>query len=296
MSANLGAAVRVLALDIDGTLLNSRKEVSPRNLAAIHAARNAGVRIALITGRRYPAAKRIADLLPGDPVLVLHNGGLVIENAVAIRVSPLARSAALAVVAFAKKLGADPVVHFGLRGEGLLYVETESPSHTLLAYYLSRSHPDVRLVKCLETTLASRGEEPLQVMFGGSMAEMERLAEAIEDGGFEVSALKTVYPKDDLSLIDVVAPSVDKAEALHFLCSRWGVAVASVLAIGDNWNDRRMLLTAGRGCVMGNAEPGLRALGLEVLPGNDEDGVAHAIERHVLDVEGRKQPGSKKRG
>lgn len=283
MSGDPPGTVKVLALDLDGTLLNSRKEISPRNHSALAAAWREGVKVALITGRRYPAARRIADRLPFDPVMVLHNGGLVMESATAIRVSPLARSSALAIVAFAKTLGADPVVHFGHSGEGLLYVENESPAHTLLAYYLSRSHPDVRLVGSLEEALASQRDEPLQVMFGGSMNEMERLAEAIEGQGFAASALRTVYPKDDLSLIDVVAPAVDKSEALRFLCSRWGVAMTEVLAIGDNWNDRLMLLEAGRGCVMGNAEPGLRALGLEVLPGNDEDGVAHAVERYVLD-------------
>ncbi len=273
---------RVLALDIDGTLLNSRREISPRNRAAIAAAGEAGVRVALVTGRRYPAAKRIADLLPGRPALVLHNGGLVMEESVAIRVRPLARHSAIAVLSFAKRVGADPVVHFGHAGEGLLYVENASPSHTLLAYYLSRSHPDVRVVDSLEAAVAASEDDPLQVMFGGSMGEMSELAVAIEERGFEISALRTVYPKDDLSLIDIVAPTVDKSEALAFLCARWGVAINEVLAIGDNWNDRQMLLAAGKGCVMGNADPQLQALGLEVVPGNDEDGVAWAVERFVL--------------
>lgn len=275
-------APRVLALDIDGTLLNSRREISPRNRAAIAAAGDAGVRIALVTGRRYPAAKKIADLLPGRPALVLHNGGLVIEESVAIRVRPLARADAIAVVSFAKSVGADPVVHFGHAGEGLLYVENASPSHTLLAYYLSRSHPDVRVVENLETAVEGEGDDPLQVMFGGSMNEMSELAGAIEARGLKIHALRTVYPRDDLSLIDIVAPTVDKSEALGFLCARWGVEIGEVLAIGDNWNDREMLLTAGKGCVMGNADPELRALGLEVLPGNDDDGVAYAVERFVL--------------
>ena len=235
-----------------------------------------------MTGRRYPAAKKIADLLPGRPTLVLHNGGLVIEESVAIRVCPLARSSAISVLTFAKSVGADPVVHFGHKGEGLLYVENDSPSHTLLAYYLSRAHPDVRVVLSLEAAVAERDDDPLQVMFGGSMNDMAELARAIEARGFEISALRTVYPKDDLSLIDIVAPTVDKSEALRFLCARWGVEMGEVLAIGDNWNDRRMLLTAGKGCVMGNADPELRSLGLEVLPDNEEDGVAFAVERFVL--------------
>jgi Cof subfamily protein (haloacid dehalogenase superfamily) len=275
--------VRLLALDLDGTLLDSRKEISARNLAALQAALDAGVRIALITGRRYPAAKRISARVPGNPVLVLHNGGLVMEGEAPIRVLPLARDVARAVVSFAKERGADPVVHYGHSGEGLLYVETASPSHTLLAYYISRSHPDVRVVGSLEAEIADASLDPLQVMFGGSMAEMESLALAFETRGLPASALRTVYPQDDLSLIDVVAPHVDKSEALRFLCARFDVDIRHALAIGDNWNDRDMLLAAGRGCVMGNAEPGLRALGLEVLPTNDDDGVAFAIERHILE-------------
>ena len=117
----------VIALDIDGTLLNSKKEISARNQRAISAALAQGIRIALVTGRRYPAAKRIAEMLPFRPSMILHNGGLIIEEEVPIRVRPLERTTASAVVSFAKQLGADPVVHFGHRGEGLLYVENTSP-------------------------------------------------------------------------------------------------------------------------------------------------------------------------
>lgn len=292
MSVESVGPFHVLALDLDGTLLNSRREVSTRNRAAVVGAVNAGLKIALVTGRRYPAARKVADLLPVPSALVLHNGGLVVEDSAVIRVLPLARSAASAVVTFAKSLKADPVIHFGHAGEGLLYVENQWPSHTLLAYYLSRSHPDVRVVENLEAALVLHDEDPLQVMFGGSMSEMESLVTAIEGGGFPASALRTVYPSDDLSLVDIVAPAVDKAEALGFLCARWGLDLAQVLAIGDNWNDRQMLLAAGKGCVMGNAEPGLRSLGLEVLPGNDADGVADAVERLILE----KGTGNKKRG
>jgi Cof subfamily protein (haloacid dehalogenase superfamily) len=278
----LRSAPRVLALDIDGTLLNSRGEISPRNREALRATREAGVRIVLVTGRRYPAAKRIANAVPGLTSLVLHNGGLVVEDSTPIRVRPLARRTAIPLVTFAKGKGADPVVHFGQGGEGLLYVENASPSHTLLAYYLTRSHPDVRVVASLEEAMAAQTDDPLQVMFGGSMNEMSELATTLENEAFDIRALRTVYPRDNLSLIDVVAPSVDKSEALGFLCARWGIGIEEVLAIGDNWNDREMLLAAGMGCVMGNAEPGLRSLGLEVVPTNDEDGVAVAVERFVL--------------
>jgi len=81
----------------------------------------------------------------------------------------------------------------------------------------------------------------------------------------------------------VLRAGVGKAEALAFLQRRWDVAAEETLAVGDNWNDHEMLAEAGLGLVMGNADPELCALGLPLLPSNDDDGVAIAIERHDRD-------------
>ena len=126
-------------------------------------------------------------------------------------------------------------------------------------------------------------EDPIQVMFGGTPSEMEAALAALEPalrGRARVE--RTVYPATGVVLLDVIHPEVGKAEALAFVQERWGIAAAETLAIGDNWNDREMVAAAGLGFVMGNADPALRALGLPVLPTNDEDGVARAIEEHVL--------------
>jgi hydroxymethylpyrimidine pyrophosphatase-like HAD family hydrolase len=126
-------------------------------------------------------------------------------------------------------------------------------------------------------------EEPMQVMFGGTRDEMDALVVRLAARlGAEARIERTVYPVTDLALVDVLDPRVGKAEALTFLQERWGVAPAETLAIGDNWNDREMIARAGLGFVMGNADPELLRLGMPVLPTNDEDGVAVAIEAHVL--------------
>jgi HAD superfamily hydrolase (TIGR01484 family) len=271
---------RLLALDIDGTLLRSDKTVSPRTLEALGAAQRAGVRVVLVTGRRYPAARRVAAQLPCDVDLVLHNGALVIEGGEVIRCRPLDREVARVCVRLGREAAADPVVHCGRAGEGLLLVEGVAPSNTLLAYYLDRSHPDVRNVVDLETAL---DEDPIQVMFGGGLAAMAALRGRLEQElGPRARVERTIYPRLGVSLLDVIDPGVGKAEALGFLQARFGVAAAETLAIGDNWNDHEMLAAAGLGLVMGNADPEMLALGLPVLPTNDEDGVALAIERHVL--------------
>ena len=276
---------RLLALDIDGTLLRTDKTLSPRTRAAVDAARSQGVHVVLVTGRRHPSARKVAEDLGGEVPLVLHNGALILdvdaaEGTSILRCRPLPRALALETVAVGQRHGADPVVHCGQRGEGRLLVHEGPYSSTLLAYYLDKSHPDVSACAAFEEALA---EDPLQVMFGGRLEEMAALLPALQQVlGDRVKIERTVYPAQGVGLLDVLEKSVGKAEALAFLQERWGLGAAETLAIGDNWNDREMLEGAGLGLVMGNAEPGLHALGLPVLPTSDEDGVAVAIEQHVL--------------
>lgn len=275
-------AFRLLALDIDGTLLRSDKTVSPRTLAALAAAQQAGVRIVLVTGRRHPAARRVAAQLPCDTDLVLHNGALIVEGGEVVRCRSLDREVARLAVRLGRAAQADPVVHYGRAGEGLLMVEGVAQSNTLLAYYLDRSHPDVRNVADLEAAL---DEDPIQVMFGGALAAMAGLRARLEaELGARARVERTVYPHLGVTLLDVLDPGVGKAEALAFMQERFRVTSAQTLAIGDNWNDHEMLSGAGLGLVMGNADPEMLALGLPVLPTNDEDGVAVAIEQHVLEA------------
>src|SRR5262249_5818416 len=239
-----------------------------------------GTPLVLVTGRRYPAARRVADMIGGRLDLVLHNGALIFENGEVLRRRPLPLAAARAAVRLGRERRADPVVHCGLGGEGRLLVEGIDPSNTLLVYYLDKSHPDVVIVPDLEAALE---EDPLQVMFGGSIPDMAALLPHLRDGlGDRVRIDRTVYPGSGVGILDVLEAAVGKGEAVGFLQQRWGVSAAETMAVGDNWNDREMLEEAGLGLVMGNADPELRALGLPVIATNDEDGVAIAVENHIL--------------
>jgi 5-amino-6-(5-phospho-D-ribitylamino)uracil phosphatase len=275
-------SIRLVALDLDGTLLTSRKSVSPRAREALAAAESAGARIVLVTGRRLPAARSACPELAARLPLVLHNGALVVEDDAVVRCRPLAREAAAAAVALGLAAGADPVIHRGQGGEGRLVVSRVAAGNELLRRYLDRAGEDLVSVPDLLASLGS-GEDPIQVMFGGTLEAMRALAGRLDSelaGAVHVE--RTAYPEREVSILDVLAPGVSKAEAVAWLQGRWGIASRETLAIGDNWNDRRMLEQAGVGLVMGNAEPGLRALGLPVLPSNDDDGVAVALERYVV--------------
>jgi len=274
------SAFRLLALDIDGTLLRSDKTISPRTLTALDAARAGGAHLVLVTGRRYPAARTVAEMIGGRLDLVLHNGALIFENGEILRRRLLPREVARAAVRLGRERKADAVIHCGAGGEGRLLVEGIEPSNTLLVYYLDKSHPDVVTVPDLETALE---EDPLQVMFGGGIPDMTALLPHLAVGlGGAAKIERTLYPHVGVGILDVLEPSVGKGEAVRFLQDRWGVGAAETLAVGDNWNDHEMLAEAGLGLVMGNADPELCALGLPLLPSNDDDGVAIAIERHVL--------------
>lgn len=273
--------IRLLALDIDGTLLTSERAVAPRTRAALDRARHTGVRLVLVTGRRLPSARRIARDLGGDVPLVLHNGALVVDGDELLRSLGLPRDVAREATERGLATGAEPVLHCGARGEGRLLVRTGAQPSPLMRYYLERAGEDVRIVPDLLAALGD--EEPMQVMFGGGPEEMEVTRTALE-GALRGRARieRSVYPAKDLVILEVLERSVGKAAAVAFLQARWGITAEETLAIGDNWNDREMIARAGLGFVMGNADPELRRLGLPVLPTNDEDGVAEAIERHVL--------------
>ena len=271
---------KLLALDIDGTLLNTDKAVSARTRSALDGARDAGVHLVLVTGRRHPAARRVAEMLGGDVPLVLHNGALVVEGGRVVRCRPLLLETARRAIELGRIHCADAVVHYGLQAEGRLLVEGVQPSNTLLVYYLDKSHPDVTVVEDLVAALI---EDPIQVMFGGALAGMDAFLPRLAEGlGSSARLERTVYPRDGVGILDVIHADVSKAEALRYLQGRWGVRASETIAIGDNWNDHEMLEQAGLGLVMGNADPGMLRLGLPVLPTNDQDGVAFAIERYVL--------------
>jgi hydroxymethylpyrimidine pyrophosphatase-like HAD family hydrolase len=223
----------------------------------------------------------VAEDLGGDVPLVLHNGALVVEKGRVLRCRPLPRAAARRAILVGRAAAAEPVLHCGSQGEGWLLVDAEARPGGLVGHYLDRSRSEVRVVPDL--LAAVDAEEPIQVMFGGTREGMESLLSVLAAelrGAARIE--RTVYPSSGIVLLDVLDASVGKAEALGFLQERWGIAPAETLAIGDNWNDREMVEKSGRGFVMGNADPELLALGLAALPTNDEDGVAHAIEEHVL--------------
>jgi hypothetical protein len=272
---------RLLALDHDGTLLDSRKRLSPRTREAVAGALRLGVRVAVVTGRRCPATRPYADELGPGVLLVLHNGALIVDDGAVVLSRPLPRAVARAALAVGRELGAEAVLHCGPGGEGRVLAEPDAWRNPLLARYLASAGSHTEQVGSLEAVLER--EDPMQVMFGGGTDAMEALAPVLGRRlGAAARVERTAYGRLGIAILDVLEPSVGKARAVRFLQGRLGVSAAETLAVGDNWNDREMLEQAGLGLVMANADPELLDLGFPQAPANDEDGVAHVLESLLL--------------
>lgn len=283
--------IRLIALDLDGTLLNSRGEVTARNRAAIAEARRRGVAVALVTGRRFRDARPLALELGLDVPVIAHNGALTkhaltLETVAAI-LMPV--EAAHAVIRTGREHGADALVSDDHLGAGLLVFDHITEGNTALAKYIDWSRrivgdeaaAAIRQVSSLEEYL---DHDPLHIAFSGNCGAMQRLSDTMEQKlGASVKLLLTLYPKQDFALLDVLHPSASKGAGLAAVAAEQNLGREEVLAIGDNLNDLEMLKYAGTGVLMANAEPSLRERReFYTTAANDEDGVAVAIEQYVL--------------
>ncbi|HEV2864016.1 MAG TPA: HAD-IIB family hydrolase [Pyrinomonadaceae bacterium] len=285
-------AIRLIALDLDGTLLDSRGRLSDRNRAAIAAARAGGARVALVTGRRFRDARPLALELGLDVPVIAHNGALTkhartLETVAAVL---MPAEAARACVRLGRERVGAALVSDDHAGAGVLLYDHISEGNTALAKYIEWSRrvvgedaaAAIRRVPSLEEYL---DHDPLHVAFSGGCQAMRRLADEMEtELGGAVKLLLTLYPKMDFALLDVLHPEASKGAGLAAVAAERGLTREEVMAVGDNHNDLEMLEYAGTGVLMANADALLRERGpFHPTASNDEDGVAEAIERFVLE-------------
>jgi Cof subfamily protein (haloacid dehalogenase superfamily) len=285
-------AIRLLALDLDGTLLDSRGHISERNRSAIESAREQGVRVALVTGRRFRDSRPIALELGLDVPLISHNGALTkhAETLQTVSVLPLPLAAAREALRVGREADADALLSDDHEGLGVLVYDHLRGGNTAAHKYVSwarRIHGDeqeadaVRQVNSLEDYL---DHDPIHLAFSGGCEEMDKLEEILKSElGNTVKVLLTKYLEQDFTLLDIVNPAASKGAGVAAAAAELGSSSDEIMAIGDNFNDLEMLLFAGTGVVMANAPLALReTAGLHPTASNREDGVALAIEQFIL--------------
>ena len=274
--------VRLIALDIDGTLLDSHWQLPDANRSAIAEATRRGIEVALVTGRRYDFAMPVARLMDCPLTMIVNNGALVRsrEGATQLR-HLLPRDVALLVLAATLPWRDGAAVIFDRERENQLILESLNPDDSLRYAYYSRNREFIGIASPLESCLI---EDPIQVMFSGPVEPMRRAHAILRTARFssQIGLALTLYEARDFAMIDVLHPTCSKGFALREWAALRGFAREEILAIGDNHNDLEMLAFAGIPVVMDNCVPELKGRGWHVTRSNDECGVAAAIERFAL--------------
>jgi len=292
--------VRLVAIDIDGTLLPTFSQtISPRNAKALKAAQDAGIVVAIATGRRTAYTAPLLDGigLRADTPLITSNGA-VTRTLGGDRVdrSQLDARVARGLCGLLRKFGA-MVFTFDKTGRGEIVVEDLEQAHERISLWVEANRGAIDVVKPLENALVD-GDDPIQGMVAGGLSQMKKAEKALKASVWAASCecQRTEYPGRDLSILDLLPPGVSKGWALERLARRLGVDRKETMAIGDNWNDVDMLEWAGQSVLMGNAALDLRAMakarGWKLTKPNDEDGVAVVLEAAVAQwgqVNGRKK-------
>ncbi|HEX4020141.1 MAG TPA: HAD-IIB family hydrolase [Acidobacteriaceae bacterium] len=283
--------IRLLAADLDGTLLSPHGQLSPRTIAALRAAESAGWRLVFATGRRQSYAMQVLGKagLRADAVLITSNGAVVrtLDGELIERnLLPVeqARQICRQLTEFRNVM----VFTFDRVGSGALVVEQFSTLHRSIARWVEANADEIVAVTPMEQAFED-GDAPVQGMICGTLDRMAQAVAMLEADTHTarqlragISIHRTEYAARDLCIVDLLPVACSKGRALARLAAFYGIEPAQVLAIGDNMNDADMLAWSGHPVVMANAAAELRTIaeaeGWQLTASNEEDGAAQAIE------------------
>jgi hydroxymethylpyrimidine pyrophosphatase-like HAD family hydrolase len=274
---------RMVAIDLDGTLLRKDGTMGERTRLALQAAVRQGIKVVICTGRRFRTTLPIlAELQLAVPVIV--HGGQLIKDAgtyETLHHNYLSEDFSMNVVKFLKAHGVTPIVYVDLFTQGIdIYLDNERDGHPFHLKYLqtNRLHchfvGDVTRVFCPQT------------IHVGALADrpsLERLNVRIErELGSSVRHLIMNNTNDEGAFLEIMRPDSSKWRALSRLIEMEGLSPEEVICIGDEVNDLEMIRHAGLGVAMGNAIQAVKAAAHYITRSNEEDGVAHVVEQFLL--------------
>lgn len=276
--------IRLIAVDIDGTLLNSKFRISEKDLHALRQANQDGIEVILVTGRRHTFALPIAEQLGFDLWLISSNGAITRSMAGETfhrDLLPVETSHELCCVM--QEFRGNMVITFDKESKGALVLERMDELTSSIRHWLEKNMQYIEFVVPIEQALVA---DPVQAMFCGTISRMQAALRRLESTRVkdQITVVRTEYPARDLCIVDVLNRDCSKGHALARWANNRGIPREQVMAIGDNFNDLEMLAFAGVPFIMGNACEELKSRGWPVTLCNDENGVAAAIDQVVSSV------------
>ena len=272
---------QLLALDVDGTILDPEGQIRPAIKQAVADAQARGMQVVLCTGRRFRSALPVAQALGLTHPLIVHNGALVkaLDSGRTLYhnyLSPDVYSQSLAVLSQVSS----PMLYIDAFHDGVDIITASSDrTHPFQRAYLRDTQPHCQIV-------ADISAPPLHgIVMMSIMAEENRLHAFRHDvqAALGAQAHVNVLANKNYqgSILEVLPPSVSKWQALHRFAEGQGIAAAQIVAVGDDANDLEMIRHAGLGIAMGNAVDAVKAVADHVTLSNADEGLAHALN-HVV--------------
>ncbi|RMF85905.1 MAG: HAD family phosphatase [Nitrospinota bacterium] len=274
---------KLIALDIDGTLLNRHGEVGARTRRALHQAIAQGYRVILCTGRRYRTARQVMEALGLTTPLVLHNGLLVKDPATerTLYQNYLSPQGYLQVISLLREAGYLPILYTDRYEEGIdFYLENDREGNAYYLHYVQQNKAYYQVRDDLHLSY------PGKIIHIGLLDQREVLEpihkrlQTTLNGTVHVQIIRSLL--DGACFLEIMNPGASKWHALAALARKCGIFPSEIVAIGDEINDLEMVQHAGLGIAMGNAIPAVKAVARYVTASHDAEGVAEALERLVL--------------
>jgi len=264
--------IRLVAMDLDDTLLRNDFTISPRVLEAIQKAQAQGVKMTIATGRMTVSARPYAEQLGVDVPVITYHGAMIQQvlsgEILFRRVIP----SALATEIVQDAAGRGVYTQIYVRDR----VITAQRNHFSHEYERIAS---VRMEEAdLSILLAQEPEGVEKILLMGEEAALDQLAPLLRQSYGE----KVHITKSKPCFLEMTDGSVNKGVALAALAEHFGIDPSEVMAIGDSFNDLEMIHYAGLGVAMGNARPEIQEQADIITASNEADGVAEALENYVL--------------
>ena len=263
--------IKLIALDLDGTLLNSALRLSEGNGEAVRRALDRGVKIVLATSRWFGLAKRTADHLGIDTPLVCSNGALVRRPSDGREILHLRLD---------QEVAREVTTLGDERGWEMFTTIEDATFMRMRPGVIPERLPGGLRISERQAEEVARGQPTAVLVFGQEAVDeiSQRLLPAY-DGRAKFSLNR---PPNLPHYVVLTHPDADKGSALETVCRQMDVPLSEVMAMGDSESDLAMLRLAGLGIAMDNSPDEVKRAALHIAPSNDADGVAWAIDRFAL--------------
>jgi Cof subfamily protein (haloacid dehalogenase superfamily) len=272
--------IRLVALDLDGTLLDPYGKLTPAVREAVaRVVRRGDVRVALVTGRRFRTALPHAQALGLSGAIIVNNGALVKDLATGETV----QHAFLPADAFGEVID-----HVRSAGSPLVYVDRYHDGVDIVTERADRAHRYQReylddqgqVVTIADDVKETDRERVIMVTTMGELEPLDLLRRsALERFGTRIQTHTLLNKNYQGQILEFLSPSAGKWPALERLAGSWGIAASEIAAVGDDTNDAEVLGRVGLGIAMGNALPEVRARARAVVRSNAEGGAVEALEQ-----------------